>query len=167
VELYQLAKGLQAYSGSRHTFSALLKSMVKQNRIGLVLTLFRRNSTPSFCAMLPQVVNPNQLSLLLNYPIHRKKALMKMNLQVSTLSNFHLQMKSGVHLLKMLQEVCKLCWLLVIFQNPHMAIASNQLVEAAESWISKLSLKKNSGYPVDSNPNPGNVSFPSPPHLSK
>jgi len=34
------------------------------------------------------------------------------------------------------------------------ARASNQLVEAAESWISKLSLKKDSGYPADSNPNP-------------
>ena len=38
-------------------------------------------------------------------------------------------------------------------------IASNQLAEAAESWIAKLSLKKDSGYPVDSNPNPGNISF--------
>ena len=32
-------------------------------------------------------------------------------------------------------------------------------MEAAESWIAKLSLKKDSGYPVDSNPNPGSVSF--------
>jgi len=38
-------------------------------------------------------------------------------------------------------------------------IASNKLAEAAEAWIAKLSLKKNSGYPVDSKPNPGNTFF--------
>ena len=38
-------------------------------------------------------------------------------------------------------------------------IASNQLAEAAESWIAKLCLKKDSGYPADSNPNPGEISF--------
>jgi len=38
-------------------------------------------------------------------------------------------------------------------------IASNKLAEAAEAWIAKLSLKKNSGYPVDSKPNPGNIFF--------
>ena len=42
-----------------------------------------------------------------------------------------------------------------------MVVASNQLVETAKSLISKLSLKKDSGYPVDSHPNPGNDSFPS------
>lgn len=39
----------------------------------------------------------------------------------------------------------------------NLVIAPNQLVEAAESLISKMSLKKDSGYPVDSNPNPGIV----------
>ena len=47
-----------------------------------------------------------------------------------------------------------------------MTLASGQLVEAAESWISKLSLKKDSGYPIDSNPNPGNVSFFLPPSFT-
>jgi ATP-dependent DNA helicase 2 subunit 1 len=47
----------QAYSGSRRTFSALLKSMLKKDKIGLVLALLRRNSSPVFCAMLPQVTN--------------------------------------------------------------------------------------------------------------
>lgn len=45
----------QAYSGSKRTFSALLKSMVKKDKIGLVLSLSRRNSSPTFCALLPQV----------------------------------------------------------------------------------------------------------------
>ncbi|KAF8799055.1 Ku DNA-binding complex, Ku70 subunit [Phlegmacium glaucopus] len=43
-----------SYSGSKRTFSALLRSMIKKNKIGLVLTLMRRNSTPLFCALLPQ-----------------------------------------------------------------------------------------------------------------
>lgn len=42
------------YSGSKRTFSALLKSMVKKNKIGIALTLLRRNATPLFCALLPQ-----------------------------------------------------------------------------------------------------------------
>ncbi|PFH46457.1 hypothetical protein AMATHDRAFT_77665 [Amanita thiersii Skay4041] len=43
-----------AYSGSKRTFTALLKSMIKKNKIGLVLTMTRSNSTPIFCALLPQ-----------------------------------------------------------------------------------------------------------------
>ncbi|KAF9477739.1 Ku DNA-binding complex, Ku70 subunit [Pholiota conissans] len=43
-----------AYSGSKRTFSALLKSMLKKDKIGLALVLTRRNSSPVFCALLPQ-----------------------------------------------------------------------------------------------------------------
>ncbi|KAI0077815.1 ku70-like protein [Panus rudis PR-1116 ss-1] len=43
------------YSGSNRTFNALLKSMVKRKRMGIVRTLLRRNSAPIFCALLPQV----------------------------------------------------------------------------------------------------------------
>ncbi|KAG6917848.1 hypothetical protein DXG01_000753 [Tephrocybe rancida] len=42
------------YSGSKRTFSALIKSLVKKKKIGLVLSLTRRNATPVFCALLPQ-----------------------------------------------------------------------------------------------------------------
>ncbi|KAF8885484.1 SPOC like C-terminal domain-containing protein [Infundibulicybe gibba] len=42
------------YSGSKRTFSALLKSMVKKKKIGLALTLTRRNASPAFCVLLPQ-----------------------------------------------------------------------------------------------------------------
>ncbi|KAF7332555.1 SAP domain-containing protein [Mycena kentingensis (nom. inval.)] len=42
------------YSGSKRTFSALLKSMVKKKKIGLALGLTRRNSSPIFYALLPQ-----------------------------------------------------------------------------------------------------------------
>ena len=48
---------LQTYSGSKRTFSALLKTMIKKERIGLVLALTRRNASPVFCAMVPQVLN--------------------------------------------------------------------------------------------------------------
>ncbi|KAH9964727.1 ku70-like protein [Lactifluus volemus] len=43
------------YAGSRRTFTALLLSMVKKGKIGLVRALMRRNASPSFCALLPQL----------------------------------------------------------------------------------------------------------------
>ena len=92
--------------------------MVKKKKIGLVLTLFRKNSTPSFCAMLPQVLNINELLLLLNYPTHRRKILKRMNLGAFISSHFHLLMTSGVHQLKRLPEVWKFNCLLLIFLNP-------------------------------------------------
>jgi len=107
------------YSGSRCAFIALLKSMVKKRKIGLVLTLFRKNLTPSFCAMLPQ----------------------EEDLEENEPGGFHLiplpfadDIRSAP-----IEEAAR---------------ASNQITEAAESWIAKLSLKKDSGYPADSNPNP-------------
>jgi ATP-dependent DNA helicase 2 subunit 1 len=45
----------QAYSGSTRTFSALLKTMLAKDKIGLVLGITRRNSAPTFFAMMPQV----------------------------------------------------------------------------------------------------------------
>jgi len=138
--------------------------MVEKRKIGLVLTLFRRNSTPSFCAMIPQVLHTNKSPLLLNDPIHRKKTLKRMNLVAFTSFHSHLLMTSGVHQLKRLPKVCMLHHLFSLKPKSHKA--SNQLMEAAESWISKLSLKKDSGYPVDSNPNPGNTSLPIPSHIS-
>ncbi|KAH9481902.1 ATP-dependent DNA helicase II subunit 1 [Psilocybe cubensis] len=43
-----------SYSGSKRTFSALLKSMIKKDKIALALCLTRRNASPIFCALLPQ-----------------------------------------------------------------------------------------------------------------
>lgn len=45
----------KAYTGSKRTASALIKSMARKRKIGLVLALFRRGSSPIFCAMLAQV----------------------------------------------------------------------------------------------------------------
>ncbi|KAH9917274.1 ku70-like protein [Fomitopsis serialis] len=42
------------YSGSKRTFTALLRTMINKKRIGLVLTITRRNASPQFCALLPQ-----------------------------------------------------------------------------------------------------------------
>ncbi|KAI0682970.1 ku70-like protein [Cerioporus squamosus] len=42
------------YSGSKRTFTALLKTMIKKKKIAIVLALTRRNSSPIFCAVLPQ-----------------------------------------------------------------------------------------------------------------
>ncbi|KAH9043941.1 SPOC like C-terminal domain-containing protein [Lactarius pseudohatsudake] len=43
-----------AYAGSRRTFAALLSSMVKKGKIGIVRALTRRNASLAFCALLPQ-----------------------------------------------------------------------------------------------------------------
>ncbi|KAF7302176.1 SAP domain-containing protein [Mycena indigotica] len=45
------------YAGSKRTFSALLQSMIKKKKMGLVLALVRRNASPTFCALLPQAEN--------------------------------------------------------------------------------------------------------------
>ncbi|GBE90053.1 ATP-dependent DNA helicase II subunit 1 [Sparassis crispa] len=42
------------YSGSKRTFSALLRTMLKKKKIALVLSLTRRNSSPTFGMLLPQ-----------------------------------------------------------------------------------------------------------------
>jgi len=43
-----------AYIGSIRTFSALLKSTHAKEKIGFALAVLRRNTTPVFCALLPQ-----------------------------------------------------------------------------------------------------------------
>ncbi|TFK24811.1 Ku DNA-binding complex, Ku70 subunit [Coprinopsis marcescibilis] len=43
-----------SYSGSKRTFSALLKSMINKNKIALALALMRKNASPVFCYLLPQ-----------------------------------------------------------------------------------------------------------------
>ncbi len=49
------------YAGSRRTFVALLSSMVKKGKIGLVRALMRRNSSPCVCALLPQEENKGEM----------------------------------------------------------------------------------------------------------
>ncbi|KAI9001483.1 ku70-like protein [Trametes punicea] len=43
-----------SFSGSKRTFTALLRTMIKKKKIAIVLALTRRNASPIFCAMLPQ-----------------------------------------------------------------------------------------------------------------
>ncbi|KAF9522833.1 ku70-like protein [Crepidotus variabilis] len=45
------------YSGSKRTFSALLRTMIRKKVIAIVRALTRRNATPVFCALLPQEEN--------------------------------------------------------------------------------------------------------------
>ena len=52
---------LQAYSGSKRTFSALVKTMAAKDKIGLALGTMRHNSVPMFYAMLPQVCHSIRL----------------------------------------------------------------------------------------------------------
>ncbi|KAH8828524.1 SPOC like C-terminal domain-containing protein [Flagelloscypha sp. PMI_526] len=48
------------FSGSKRTFSALLKSMVKKDKIAIARGLIRRNATPTFFALLPQEEKPDE-----------------------------------------------------------------------------------------------------------
>ena len=48
------------YAGSKRTFTALLKACKKKKKIGLVRAMLRSNSTPIFCALLPQVRTLNR-----------------------------------------------------------------------------------------------------------
>ncbi|KAJ3993368.1 SPOC like C-terminal domain-containing protein [Lentinula boryana] len=49
------------YAGSKRTFSALLKSMIKKKVIGLARGVLRRNSTPTMYAILPQDEDVNEM----------------------------------------------------------------------------------------------------------
>ncbi|KAF9072547.1 ku70-like protein [Rhodocollybia butyracea] len=49
------------YAGSKRTFTALLKSMVKKKVIGLALGVIRRNANPTFYAVLPQEENVEEM----------------------------------------------------------------------------------------------------------
>jgi len=60
--------------------------MVKKGKIGLVLTLFRRNLTPSFCAMLPQVLNTNQWVIMFVKSFYSQEE----NLEENEPGGFHL-----------------------------------------------------------------------------
>ncbi|KAF8149083.1 SPOC like C-terminal domain-containing protein [Crassisporium funariophilum] len=42
------------YSGSKRTFSALLRKMIEKKKFALALALTRRNASPVFCALCPQ-----------------------------------------------------------------------------------------------------------------
>ncbi|KAJ4466240.1 SPOC like C-terminal domain-containing protein [Lentinula aciculospora] len=49
------------YTGSKRTFSALLKSMAKKKVIGLARGVLRQNSTPTIYAVLPQEEDANEM----------------------------------------------------------------------------------------------------------
>jgi len=51
---YFLYPDESAYTGSTRAFSALLKSLVKYRSIGICRVTMRSNSSPLFCALLPQ-----------------------------------------------------------------------------------------------------------------
>jgi ATP-dependent DNA helicase 2 subunit 1 len=52
---------MKAYSGSKRTFTALLRNMLDKDKIAIVLALVRKNATPIFAALLPQVPDRHRL----------------------------------------------------------------------------------------------------------
>ncbi|KAF5327610.1 hypothetical protein D9619_005038 [Psilocybe cf. subviscida] len=129
-----------AYSGSKRTFSALLKSMVKKDKIAIALCLTRRNATPSFCALLPQVAKPSSAQ--------------DMSYKILTWSQEEFTDKSGwtdpagfhVIPLPFADDIRQ--------ANDEVAHrASQELQDTAFAWVDKL-VVKNGSYPPDSYPNP-------------
>ena len=131
------------YAGSRRTFTALLSSMVKKGKFGLVRALTRRNASPSFCALLPQEggesegwAEPSGFHLItLPFADDIRAAPIDEGFRGELLpSSKSLLALSSTRL-----------------------TAGKELIDAAKSLISKLALR-NGTYPPDSYPNPGEYS---------
>ncbi|KAG6877955.1 hypothetical protein C0993_001573 [Termitomyces sp. T159_Od127] len=113
------------YAGSKRTFSALIKSLVKKKKMGLVLALTRRNATPAFCALLPQEEKADEAGWVDPAGFHLIPLPFADDIRAATVTN---AMRVPV-------------------------AASDPLKDAARAWIDKLSVK-NGAYPPDSYPNP-------------
>ncbi|OBZ72522.1 ATP-dependent DNA helicase II subunit 1 [Grifola frondosa] len=118
-----------SYSGSKRTFSALLKTMLNKKKIALVLALTRRNSSPIFCAMLPQ-------------------ASPFISLLAEKVEETGWHEPPGFHLIPL--PFADDIRAAPIEQSVR---ASDELKDAARKWIDKLNVK-NGSYPPDSYPNP-------------
>lgn len=133
----------ETYAGSRRTFTALLSSMVKKGKIGLVRALTRRNASPSFCALLPQEegesegwAEPSGFHLItLPFADDIRAAPIEEGFRGGPP---HSSTSSKLPL---------------VLSSTHLT-AGKELIDAAKSFISKLALR-NSSYPPDSYPNPG------------
>ncbi|KAI0648675.1 ku70-like protein [Trametes meyenii] len=110
-----------AYSGSKRTFAALLRTMIDKRKIAIVLALTRRNASPIFCAVLPQTEKVDESGW---------------------------REPPGFHLIPLpFADDIRAAPVLKAFR------ASEELMEAAQQWITKLKVK-NGSYPPDSYPNP-------------
>ena len=134
------------FAGSRRTFTALLSSMVKKGKIGLVRALTRRNAPPSFCALLPQEegegegwAEPSGFHLI---PLPFADDIRAAPVEEGFRGRLPYSLSSK-------NQFSELGF-----------TAGDELISAAKSIVSKLALR-NSTYPPDSYPNPGGSS----PHL--
>ncbi|KAJ3916879.1 SPOC like C-terminal domain-containing protein [Lentinula edodes] len=122
------------YAGSKRTFSALLKSMIKKKVVGLARGVLRRNSTPTIYAVLPQV-------LRIGYSPRCSLSCFSQEEDVDEME------PAGFHIIP-----------LPFADDIRSApidegyIASDDLKDKARAWINKMTIK--SGYVPDSYPNP-------------
>lgn len=149
--------GDQAFSGSTRTFSALLKSMLAKNKMGLVVGITRRNSAPAFFAMLPQVRHLQGVWLVRIHLCFRQKGSVRTGRSsirqeytyyLSPWRTTYAPRRWNAH-----SEVCT-SYLLVLIRLDIPLTAGEPLIEAAAALIGKLTLK-NGRYEPDSYPNPG------------
>ena len=151
----------QAYAGSKRTFSALLKAMIVKDKIGIVLSLTRRNSSPVFCAMLPQVRvrvcvptcadgaggtgrngRRDRVERAPWFPPRPAAVRRRSEGCADRPSRSRCVFSPAAPIL---QKGLK---------RKSAVVASEEVVDAARQWIEKLSVK-NGTYPPDSYPNPG------------
>ena len=135
--------------------------MIKKKKIGLVLALLRRNSSPIFCALLPQV--SNFLSMwtcdLSDLWAGGERGRDRLD-RTGGLSSHSITICRRHPICSNSGGFPRCSFFLVITQRSVNGIASGpaseEMRDAAFAWIDKLSLK-NGTYPPDSYPNPGKI----------
>lgn len=130
--------------------------MLEKDKIGLVLALVRRNATPVFCALVPQVDDIYLLARsLTSKHIFRQKQWKRaggMNLLDSISSLCLLLTTSALHPLPKRSEARQfIVW--ISLAHISLVLATEAAKGAARAWIDKLCVK-NGAYPPDSYPNP-------------
>lgn len=143
--------------------------MLEKEKLALVRVLFRRNSVPQFCAMLPQVTPSLPFTCALTHALtlsisflffifrlKRQRRAGGASLRGSTSSCSHLRMTSALRRSRGEYEVDST--LLFVFGCMRVADvhtpASDDVKNAAREWIDKLGVKTGA-FPPDSYPNPG------------
>ncbi|KAM5544081.1 hypothetical protein V8D89_002267 [Ganoderma adspersum] len=160
------------YSGSKRTFTALLRTMINKKKIAIALALTRRNSSPIFCAVLPQEEKVDESGWreppgfhLIPLPFaddiraapvekaFRGKHRLLLMASHGLTGPFHQFLaRSGRYLTHTpnFGSVRQIDGRLSLGRR---VAASDELKDAARAWIDKLNVK-NGSYPPDSYPNP-------------
>lgn len=129
--------------------------MSRKNKIAVVRALTRRNATPMFCALVPQVCYFSTCFACLSISPGGKSRSKWVDRSrwisphTTTICRWH---PSGSNRERLSRQVSFLSF--GIRLKTTLEIASDDMKDLARAWIDKLSVK-NGAYPPDSYPNPG------------